>query len=200
MSFFLKDPDIVIDHGASLGRGTNNVAELVGLGITNLITLSSTYPYLTKAIVFCDSKLALRAATSIRASRVNNDLSVAVKKAYVAALNCVDIDLQWIRGHVNYGGHERVDRISKSFASTKMNNQPATMNLVFNSQSHQSDWIPSYPLTNVPPFFFQMNLMKPIDLCLSKDSFYTSNRTEVLSKTFSNSHYSSEGLVWTSQE
>ena len=128
----------------------------MGLGIifTNLITLSSTYPYLTPAIVFCDSKLALRAATSIRASRVNNNLSVAVKKAYVAALNCVDIDLQWIRGHVNYGGNERVDRLSKSFASTKMNNQPAILDMDFNSSlTFQNGSPPTHLQTSLLPFF-----------------------------------------------
>ena len=33
VSIFVRDPDIVFDYGASLGRGTNNIAELYGLGI-----------------------------------------------------------------------------------------------------------------------------------------------------------------------
>jgi hypothetical protein len=65
-SIFYRDPDTVLDFGASLGRGTNNIAELCGLGIifSRLILLHSTCPVITRAVVFCDSKLALRAATS----------------------------------------------------------------------------------------------------------------------------------------
>ena len=81
ISIFLRDPDRVVDYGASLGRGTNNFAELFGLGIifTELIFLQASNTHLKKAVVFCDSKLALRAATSRKKTLTNCAITRALR-------------------------------------------------------------------------------------------------------------------------
>ena len=65
-------------------------------------------------------------------------------------------------GHVNFGGNERVDRISKSFASSQFNSLPFTFDGGFHSQSVSSEWVPSYPLTSLPAHVFLQNLLKPV--------------------------------------
>ena len=163
VSIFLRDPDLVFDHGASVGRGTNIVAELYGLGIifSQLILLSRTHPRVKKAIVFCDSKIALRAATSRNLPRTNGDITKAVRAKFLAVSKFVSIDLQWIRGHVNYGGNERVDRISKLFARTSLNNVSREFSGIFFCQSSCLEWVASYPLTGLPISVFITNLIKP---------------------------------------
>ena len=165
VSIFIKSPDLVLDFGASLGRGTNNIAELFGLGVifTQLSTLVQLYPQLKRAIVFCDSKLALRASTSNKTPRTNTVLASAVRTAYSNARKKIEIDLQWIRGHVDYGGNERVDQISKMFAATELNNRPLTLSPTFHAVRAVSDWGFGYPLTHLPSHLFKLNLLHPSD-------------------------------------
>ena len=67
-SIFLRDPDVVVDCGASLGRGTNNVGELYALGMafSQLAQIARLTSHIRRVVVFCDSKLALRACVSSR--------------------------------------------------------------------------------------------------------------------------------------
>ena len=53
VSIFLKDPDIVLDLGESLGHGTNNLAELYALGIafSELACIKQLRPHVTAAHV-----------------------------------------------------------------------------------------------------------------------------------------------------
>ena len=163
-TLFLKSPDLLFDFGAALGRGTNNVAELYGLGIifTQIVVLVKRFPNLSRALIFCDSKLALRAASSRKLPRTNVELSKAVRSAFLTASKRLAIDLHWIRGHVEFGGNERVDRISKAFASSPLNNTASILDVNFAAQSACHDWTPSYPLSGLPTKCFLLNLLKPV--------------------------------------
>ena len=180
VSMFTRGPNSVFDYGASLGRGTNNFAELFGLGIifTELIVLQVSNTHLKKAVVFCDSKLALRAASSRRKPITNCSITRALRVAFQTVSKCFSMDLQWIRGHVDYGGNERVDRISKAFASSRLNKGAFDFDGDFTCQSRRSDWLHSYPLTDVPAICFISNLLHPVD-CFT----HVSKRAEVDAKS-----------------
>ena len=96
VSIFLRDPDRVVDYGASLGRDTNNFAELFGLGIifTELIFLQASNTHLKKAVVFCDSKLALRAATSRKKPLTNCSITRALRVVFQTVSKHFSIDRQ----------------------------------------------------------------------------------------------------------
>ena len=164
VAIFLKNPDLLYDFGVSLGRGTNNVAEIYGLGVvlTELQNIIVRHPSIKKAVIFCDSKLALRVAASHKLPRTNIELSKALRLTFLATSRILPIDLQWIRGHVSFGGNERVDRTSKAFASTELNNTFVAFNGFFTAQSRCTSWFPSYPLTDLPLHCFLANPFVPI--------------------------------------
>ncbi len=164
VSIFLCEPDTVFDYGVSLGRGTNNFAELYGLGIifSRLFALSLSRPTIKRAVVFCDSKLALRAATSLKNPISNGPIVRAVRAAYITAVRTVEIDLQWIRGHVQYGGNERVDRISKAFAQVDNNVFNCSLLPSFPAQLRKNSWEPGFPLNTLPIGVFLRNLPVPV--------------------------------------
>lgn len=149
-SIFLQNPDRVIDMGASLGRGSNNQAELYALGmcLSQLLLLSESLPHLTKALIFSDSQLAIRAATSIKPPLTNIPLTIALRKAYTHASKKLAIRIHWIRGHSDIGGNERVDRISKSFAQISSNviTLPPPS---FPASTFTTSWPFSFPLSNI---------------------------------------------------
>ena len=103
------------------------------------------------------------------------------------------MDLQWIRDlqwiHVDYGGNERVDRISKAFASSRLNNGAFVFDGLFTCQSRHSDRPHSYPLTDVPAIFFISNLLHPVCqthvhrrvVVDSKSNVSTSNTSDTIS-------------------
>ncbi len=71
------------------------------------------------------------------------------------------IDLQWIRGHVQYGGNKRVDRISKAFASVANNNAFLTFSDDFPTSSSSRCWDPGFPLHVLPLCVFLHSLPVP---------------------------------------
>jgi ribonuclease HI len=154
---------MVMDYGASLGRGTNNYAELYGLGVifTRLVSLHRAHPRVKRAVVFCDSKLALRAAVSIKRPISNGPITRAVRAAFLTASRVMEIDLQWIRGHALYGGNERVDRISKTFASIANNNFMHTVDDSFPASVVTRVWEHGFPLIGLPVGVFIQNLPEP---------------------------------------
>jgi ribonuclease HI len=164
VSIFFRDPDMVTDYGASLGRGTNNYAELYGLGIifTRLASLQHAYPKFKRAVVFCDSKLALRAAVSTKNPITNGPITRAVRAAFLAASRAMTIDLQWIRGHALYGGNERVDKISKAYASIANNDSSFPVCDAFPAHGKRSRWDPGFEdFTLLPISCFLRNLPQP---------------------------------------
>ena len=83
-TIFLRNPDRIIDLGASLGRGTNNYAELYALGtlFEQLTSLKIENPTLYSAHVFSDSKLALGAAVSRKSPLTNSLITRGLRLAY----------------------------------------------------------------------------------------------------------------------
>ena len=164
---FRNTPDVVIDIGFSLGHGTNNTAELYALGMlfVELTRLHLSNPSITLAHIFCDSKLALLAAVSKKAPLTNGALTRALRVAYAAIPASLRCELHWIRGHSSVGGNERVDRISKAFASIAFNNSYATFDVSFPAHSVTNPWIPGFPLTSLPTSVFISSLPTPPALC-----------------------------------
>jgi ribonuclease HI len=162
-SIFICNPDRVFDFGSSLGRNTNNFAELFALGVifTELGKIQSSFPQIRSAVVFSDSKLALNATTSKTVPRSNGPITRAVRQAFVGLSSKMRVNLQWIRGHVSVGGNERVDRISKRFATVANNDFLSRFNDVFTSQPSSSPW-PSFPLSALPTCVFLTNLPSPL--------------------------------------
>ena len=152
-----------MDLGASLGHGTSNTGELYALGMlfTHLTHLkNNSLPSLATAFVFCDSQLAIRAATAKKFA-TNITLCLAVSRAYSALVAVCKVELHWIRGHSRVGGNERVDRISKLYAS--IDNNPARVEFdgVFRPRISHTPWPFGFCLTGLPDRCFLMRLPTP---------------------------------------
>jgi ribonuclease HI len=164
VSLFLQNPDLLFDFGESLGYGSNNYAELFALGIifSQILLLHRRFPVITRAVVFSDSKLALNAAVSRKSPLTNGPITRAVRKAYDAALaGGVSVTLQWVRGHVDIGGNERVDKISKAYASIANNSSPASFNDNFHAHATEAPWAYGFPLSTLPVSVFTRGLPSP---------------------------------------
>lgn len=160
-SVFIRDPDTVCDIGASLGLGTNNFAELFALGavLTHLLVLRARYPHVSRAVIFCDSKLALSAATSRNRIMTNIPVTTALRKAYLTLLQVLPVELHWVHGHANIGGNERVDVLSKSFASSPNNNDAREFD-GFSGTVTCSPWVFGFPLTGLPIHCFKRDIVR----------------------------------------
>ena len=147
VSIFIQNPDMVIDCGVTLGSGTNNSAELFALGVcfAQLLRIRSSH----RALIFSDSQLAISAATSSRKPLSNSILVHELRKTYAALLiTKLTIELVWVPGHAGVGGNERVDRISKAFA-TDANKFNSRLLAGFPSCVSQRAW-PFFPLNSAP--------------------------------------------------
>ena len=113
------------------------------------------------AHICSDSKLALLAATSNKKVLVNGPITRAVKMAYAYASSSLAIHPHWIRGHSAVGGNERVDRISKAFASVPNNDSKSPFKGSFQSYVVTRKWPFGFPLISVPPSCFTMFLPTP---------------------------------------
>ena len=89
-----------------------------------LVDLLATHPHVKRAVVFCDSKIAIDACERPKKrpkNLANAALTRALRKAIDFARLKLDISLLWIKGHATVGGNERADLISKRFASVRGN-------------------------------------------------------------------------------
>ena len=146
--------------------------------------------------MFCDSKLALRAASSHKPPRTNVEVSKALRSVFLATSKVLSLDLQWIRGHVQFGGNERVDRTSKAFASHKLNNTIVPFNGVFFSQNSCRDWVVSFPLLDLPLQTFLVNPFCPTvcDGTLLPVNAYSRSASSSFSSHAVSAHSDSMGL------
>ena len=131
----------VINLGATLGYGTNNTGELYALGMLfqHLLLLKTTsLPYITIAYIFCDSKIAISAASSNK-PKSNITLSKTVAAAFKSISALIRIELHWIRGHSRVGGNERVDRISKRYAQVEGNSTRVPFDPFFRTHTSTSN-------------------------------------------------------------
>ena len=117
-SVFIAATATVVDIGASLGFGSNNYAELYALGMLfiELANTCTSDPSISTAFIFCDSNLAINAATSKKIPLTNVPITRFLRLALEALNGVIKVGLKWIRGHSRIGGNERVDRISKRYA------------------------------------------------------------------------------------
>ena len=130
----------VTDLGADLGHNTNNVGELVALGICFRFIMSLA-PAPTRVFIFTDSLLAANAATSTKEPRSHPVLVRALRALFAEASVSLQIDIHWIRGHAGVGGNERADRIAKRFAKLSLGAVVAKPSPeLFNFSSSTSPW------------------------------------------------------------
>jgi len=163
-SIFLANPDSLFDFGFSLGRATNNFAELYALGIvlTEIVKLRRVHPCIDTAVIFSDSKLALNAATSRKIPLTNGPITRALRKVFEFAVSVgISVNLHWIRGHSSIGGNERVDRLSKRYAAVSGNDKLIPFDGLFISHGATSSWFPGFPLSSLPVDVFKLNLPIP---------------------------------------
>ena len=168
---FMPHIDTVIDLGASLGKGTNNTGELYALGmlLTHLIYIKKhSFSSLSSAFIFSDSKLAIAAASSKKPTS-NITLSLAVMRAHSDLSKLIKVELHWIRGHAGIGGNERVDRISKRFASIDNNSAKVSFDRQFRAHISQAAWPFGANLTNLPTPYFLMRLPTPPSILLASE-------------------------------
>ena len=158
VSIFDQHNHTVHDAGAALGFGSNNIAELYALGIC-LSLLSQLIPLLLppSAVIFCDSLFAINSASSTSVPKAHKPLVNALRAVYTAtaALPC-KIAIKWVKGHGGVGGNERVDRISKRYASLSSTSPPST-------------WFPSssFFLSSVSPTHWPWGMSAPPEFFLS---------------------------------
>jgi ribonuclease HI len=150
---FLRSPDQLIDLGISLGKGTNNAAEIHALTLLfkHLVLIKDSRPLLCRAIIFSDSQLAISACTSTKIPGANRTAVLELREAFAKLSLILVVDLHWIRGHSNYGGNERVDRVAKLCASTDKNSHLFSLN----------EWVFGFPLYNSPIACFLRDLPAP---------------------------------------
>ena len=120
----------------------------------------SSLPSLKKAYVFCDSKLAINAATAQKPA-TNIALCTALKQVHMALSTVISVELHWIRGHSRVGGNERVDRISKRYASIDYNIGRFKFNGKFSAHISQSLWPFGGSLVGLPEAYFLLRLPSP---------------------------------------
>ena len=163
VSIFVQNPDVVVDCGATLGMGTNNSAELFALGscLTELRKLTRTHPHVTGVLIFSDSKLAINAATGSRRPLTNIPIVLALRKAFSALLSAkLTVAFHWVPGHAGIGGNDRVDKIAKTFATSRVAFDLSSL-AGFSSCVSRNPW-PFFPLRTAPAHVFALNLPVPV--------------------------------------
>ena len=157
-SIFIAGCDRVFDAGVSLGSGTNNIGELAAIFIclTELMKLFDL-KHFSSAVIFSDSKYALRCASSISKPTSNSALVLLLRSTLALARSSFQIDLCWTKGHAEIGGNNRVDQLSKFFASKAVPGlNPDYASLARNYFSCSRVWRYGFPLSSVPCFYFNI--------------------------------------------
>lgn len=162
------------DLGASLGRGTNNYAELYAIGMCFselILRLSHSSAPAPPILLFSDSLYAIQAITSTKPPLVHSPTIMALRASFAALLRLTPSYLHWIRGHRDVGGNERVDKIAKRFANAPAH--PASSPPPFPSQKSSLPWpFPTSSLCNLPLHLLLANLPSPV-LAPARGSYLT---------------------------
>ena len=74
----------------------------------------------TKASVFTDSKYVIGILSSTKRSVVNVSLIDFLRAVHKQVTSCLQVAVYWIKGHSDLGGNNRVDSLSKYFASNNL--------------------------------------------------------------------------------
>jgi len=158
--------------GKSLGFSTNNAAEIYAIGMLSfkLIDIANSHPLVKRAIIFSDSKLAIGACASKAPPLANASLIRSLRKLLTFVQTKIKVEFHWIKGHAAVGGNERVDRISKRFASVQGNSDVVDFRDTFDCHAVSSPWPFGFPLTGLPIHFFTSSL--PVAPATIYDSFW----------------------------
>ena len=156
VSVFVPDYDLVLDTGVSLGTGTNNVGELVALILCFSILIQTFARFnFAKATVFSDSKYAINTLNSTRRSAINSALIDFLRAVYKRASELFYVSVNWIKGHSNVGGNNRVDALSRFFAGNDV--FPINVAAPIHTMSFpfvERRWFHGFALHSVPIAFF----------------------------------------------
>ena len=109
----------VFDLGLSLGHGTNNLGELIAVGICLKFIgdrCASADPRPPHVYIFTDSLFASNAVVSSKKPASHAVLIKLIRALFAMVVKLVPTTFHWIRGHSGVGGNERVDRIAKLYA------------------------------------------------------------------------------------
>ena len=159
VSIFLRNPDLVIDAGVSLGYNTNNYGELVALLIC-LRELAAAFSLrsFTRALICSDSAYAIRQILSSNAPQTYVSLIMAARKLRRELDQKITLEFLWVRGHAQVGGNLRADFIAKQFArnSRVLPTPPDVPDFLHSSMTR--DWSPGHPLVGLPSACFTQNI------------------------------------------
>lgn len=154
---FSSDPAVVTDIGASLGKGSNNLAELYAIGTLFDFLLSATLPPPSHIHLFTDSLFASNAIISTKPPSSHSVLVLRLRVLFARVMCVAPVSLHWIRGHCGAGGNERADRVAKRYAALSKGKPPHSFDGSFSFCASRSPW--SFPL---PSF-----LSAPLSIFLS---------------------------------
>ena len=150
----------VIDLGLSIGCSTNNLGELVAIGIVlrELLSRPQKNHEPTRVFLFTDSLYAASAVLSTKPPNSHSDTIRAIRALLVQVSHLYTVSFHWIRGHMDIGGNERADRIAKVYARLSVGIPTTTTHLSFVAHRTVSSW--PYGLISVPFEAFLSHLPK----------------------------------------
>lgn len=107
---FLRLPDgRVAEWARSLGRATNNIAELTAIEMALQLLDEADVPPDAPVAVFSDSSYARGVLTQGWKAKANQEL-IRGLRAHLAARP--GVELHWVAGHVGVAGNERADQLA----------------------------------------------------------------------------------------
>ena len=150
----------VTDLGLSIGISTNNLGELVAIGLVlrELLCRPQTNHDRTRVFLFTDSLYASSAVQSTKPPSTHSDTIRVIRALLVQVSILYTVSFHWIRGHMEVGGNERADRIAKSFARLSVAIPVSTTRMSFTAHRTVSSW--PLGLISVPFEAFLVHLPK----------------------------------------
>ena len=94
---------------ASLGRGTNNIAELAAVGLAMDLLESKDVDRQTAVALFSDSSYTNGVLVKNWKAKKNTELIMGLRERLKAWPN---LTIYWVAGHVGVAGNERADRLA----------------------------------------------------------------------------------------
>lgn len=95
----------------SLGRGTNNVAELTAIEMALELLDEADVPPDARVVLLSDSSYARGVLAQGWKARANRELILAIREKLAARPG---VELHWIAGHVGVAGNERADALANA--------------------------------------------------------------------------------------
>jgi len=99
----------VVEACRSLGRGTNNIAELTAIGMALELLDEAELPAGAKVVLLSDSAYARGVLTQGWKAKKNTELILGLRDALKRRPG---VELQWVAGHAGIDGNERADALA----------------------------------------------------------------------------------------